>query len=118
MVEHNGDVYACDFFVDKDHHIGNLLKTPLEDLVHSEQMEEFAQAKSDAGQECEECPWWQYCYGGCPKDRAYATGRTDCASYLCEGYKMLLEHADSRLRELAEEHHQEQEEMAEGRSIL
>ncbi len=107
VIEHNGDVYACDFFVDREHCVGNLLKTPLAEIVASEKLEEFALAKGNAGPECESCRWWQQCFGGCPKDRIYGTGRTDCASYLCAGYKMVFEHADARLRELAEQYQQE-----------
>ncbi|MFO7945613.1 MAG: hypothetical protein R6V19_02185 [Armatimonadota bacterium] len=49
---HNGDVYACDFFVDGDQCIGKLLKTPLRDVAYSEKMEKVALAKGDADQEC------------------------------------------------------------------
>jgi len=107
VIEHNGDVYACDFFVDRQHHIGNIMKTPLAELVGSAALEEFALAKGKAGAECRSCRWWKQCFGGCPKDRIYGSGRTDCATYLCEGYKMLFEHADERLRALAERYKQE-----------
>jgi len=107
VIEHNGDVYACDFFVDREHCVGNLLKTPLAEIVASEKLEEFALAKGNVGPECESCRWWQQCFGGCPKDRIYGAGRTDCASYLCAGYKMVFEHADVRLKELAEQYKQE-----------
>ncbi len=104
VIEHNGDVYACDFFVDSEHYVGNLMKTPLAELVKSEKLEEFALAKSKAGPECESCRWWSQCFGGCPKDRIYGSGRTASASYLCAGYKMIFEHTDARLRELAEQY--------------
>jgi len=107
VIEHNGDVYACDFFVDPEHYVGNLVKTSLAELVKSEKLEEFAVAKGSAGPECESCRWWKQCFGGCPKDRIYGSGRTDCASYLCAGYKMVFEHADARLRELGEYYKQE-----------
>lgn len=104
VIEHNGDVYACDFFVQPDCYAGNLLHTPLEEIIQSEVLEEFALRKGIAGPECGGCPWWEQCFGGCPKDRVYATGHTRCSSYLCKGYQMLFEHADARLRELAAIH--------------
>jgi uncharacterized protein len=104
VIEHNGDVYACDFFVDKDHYAGNILKTSLSQLIHSGVLEEFALAKGRAGPECQTCPWWEQCFGGCPKDRVYGSGHTECATYLCKGYQMLYEHADERLRKLADSH--------------
>ncbi len=107
VIEHNGDVYACDFFVDRDHYAGNILKTPLGQLIHADLLEEFSVAKGRAGAECAECRWWRQCYGGCPKDRIYGTGHTDCATSLCRGYQMLFEHADERLRRLADHHTQQ-----------
>ncbi len=108
VIEHNGDVYACDFFVDPEHYAGNIMKIPLAELVASAKLEEFALAKGKAGPECQTCPWWGQCFGGCPKDRIYACGHTECATYLCEGYRMLFAHADGRLRELAEHYKEEQ----------
>ena len=107
VIEHNGDVYPCDFFVDRDHYAGNILKTPLGQLIHADVLERFAVAKGNAGAECAECRWWRQCYGGCPKDRIYGQGHTECATYLCRGYQMLFEHADERLRRLAEHHRQQ-----------
>ena len=110
VIEHNGDVYACDFFVDKDHYVGNILRTPLGQLIHADVLEGFSVAKGQAGDECAACRWWSRCYGGCPKDRIYGAGHTKAATYLCAGYQMLYEHADERLRRLAEYHLRRQSE--------
>ncbi len=37
-LEHNGDLYSCDHFVEPDHLLGNILTTPLVELVSSEKL--------------------------------------------------------------------------------
>ncbi len=35
VMEHNGDLYACDHFVEPSHRLGNILEKPMIDLVNS-----------------------------------------------------------------------------------
>ena len=57
VMEHNGDVYSCDHFVEPDHLLGNVRKTPLGDLVLSEKQRRFGQAKYDTlPKYCREVP--------------------------------------------------------------
>jgi uncharacterized protein len=103
VVEHNGDVYSCDFFVDKKWKLGNIMEPGSENLLkmlNSPLQETFGSRKTDVSQSCLKCPWYAYCFGGCPKDRLVVdkTGRTN---YLCQSYKMFFQHADAHLRELA-----------------
>jgi len=88
VIEHNGDVYACDHFVDRVHLLGNLLDTPLSALLASTRQQSFGQAKADLPPACCDCPVLTYCYGECPKNRLPAP---DGRSYLCAGYRRFFQ---------------------------
>jgi uncharacterized protein len=99
VLEHNGDLYACDHFVEPQHRLGNILDTPLIDLVGSEQQRRFGLAKRDALPEaCRACEVRFVCNGGCPKNRLEAG-----LNYLCEGYKAFFQHIDAPMRFMAAE---------------
>jgi len=102
VVEHNGDIYACDFYVEPEWRLGNIMKDDLIDLLNSPKQREFGRVKSQLPPECLQCSWLKYCWGGCPRERiAGAKGRFH--NHLCEAYKMFFDHADSKLQKLAEE---------------
>lgn len=107
VVEHNGDVYSCDFFVEDSWKLGNLDNDDLLLLLNSERQTEFGKLKSDLPTECVECEWKRLCYGGCTKDRL-RDPRDNGISHFCESYKMFFNHADERLEELAEKWRSEQ----------
>ena len=100
VVEHNGDVFACDFFVVSRWRLGNITQTPLTELAKSEKFEQFAEAKSKLGDECANCRFVRWCYGGCQKHRTALGGKSTGPSYFCEAYKRLFEHALPRMPEL------------------
>lgn len=102
-LEHNGDVYSCDHFVDSDHLLGNIQETPLPDLVGSEQQRAFGQAKRDTlPGRCRACRWLPVCNGECPKNRFAADGAESGLNYLCEGYRAFFSHADPAMRRMAD----------------
>jgi uncharacterized protein len=69
-LEHNGDLYACDHFVDADHRLGNIREARLADLVDSPKQIQFGKVKQEAlAHTCRECEVRFACNGGCPKDR-------------------------------------------------
>jgi uncharacterized protein len=101
LVEHTGDVYACDFFVEPEWKLGNLLDTPLEVMMNSPRQNEFGKQKARLPQDCVGCQWKAHCRGGCTKDRLrdpIGGGR----NHFCEAYQIFFPYADSRLRDLAE----------------
>ena len=69
VVEHTGDVYACDAAVDPAHLLGNVLRTPLGSLVESLRQREFGAGKADLSSECRGCTALAACWGGCPLTR-------------------------------------------------
>ena len=102
VVEHNGDVFACDFFVTSRWRLGNMMQTPLEEIVSSAKLEEFAQAKAVVGSSCGRCPFLKQCYGGCQKHRTVLGGKPTDPSYFCKAYKRLFAHAQPAMPQLAE----------------
>jgi uncharacterized protein len=89
VVEHNGDFFSCDHFVDPDHHLGNIRETPLVELLESPSQRAFGKAKLDSLPRCcKACDVLAMCNGGCPKDRFLrAPDEEEGLNYLCAGYK-------------------------------
>jgi uncharacterized protein len=103
-LEHNGDLYSCDHFVEPDYFLGNILETPLAELVGSEKQRRFGAAKRDTlPRYCRECAFLAVCNGECPKNRFVETpdGETGL-NYLCEGYRAFFSHADRPMRMMAD----------------
>lgn len=103
-LEHNGDLYSCDHFVEPNHYLGNILKTPLIDLVASEKQRKFGQDKTDTlPLVCRQCEFLHVCHGECPKNRfVEAPGGEHGLNYLCAGYKAFFRHADRPMRLMAD----------------
>lgn len=101
VVEHNGDVYSCDFFVENDWKLGNVLTHRLDEMLNSQRQNEFGNLKADLPEECKTCRWLRKCQGGCTKDRM-RDPRDGGSNHFCLSYKMFFEHADSKLNTLAE----------------
>ena len=103
-LEHNGDVYSCDHFVEPEHLLGNVRRTPLKTLVSSAKQRRFGQAKYDTLPDyCRQCPVLFACYGECPRNRFIRTpSGEDGLNYLCEGYKAFFLHIDRPMRVMAD----------------
>lgn len=101
VVEHNGDVYPCDFFVQDDLRLGNIMEKPLSELGELEARKQFAANKSTHGSECAECPWLSFCHGGCMKHRVILGGEFGDPSYFCKAYRQLYEHSIPTIKSLA-----------------
>lgn len=113
VVEHNGDVYCCDFFVEPGYLLGNLMRTPLTEIVRSPRFEAFARRKSDLSPKCRTCRWLRMCWGDCPKYRLAWSESHAVPSYFCRSYQRLLEHAyptlDRMVREIMARRRQEEQ---------
>lgn len=103
-LEHNGDLYSCDHFVEPDYKLGNIQETPMIELIASQQQRQFGQAKLDTlPQYCRSCEVRFACNGGCPKNRFIATPDGEPGlNYLCAGYKAFFTHIDRPMRMMAE----------------
>ncbi len=104
VIEHNGDFYCCDHFVDPEHRLGNIRETPLVELLESPAQVAFGQAKRDAlPAYCRACEVLDMCNGGCPKDRFIRTPDGEAGlNYLCAGFKRFFTYSRPHLVRLAE----------------
>ncbi|MBN2279812.1 MAG: anaerobic sulfatase maturase [Candidatus Marinimicrobia bacterium] len=100
VVEHNGDVYSCDFFVEPEWKLGNILEDNLLEMLNSEKQEKFGKMKMDLPAKCRTCEWLQFCHGGCPKDRL-RDPRDQNISHFCAAYQRFFKYADSTFRQMA-----------------
>jgi len=94
VIEQNGDFYSCDHYVNPTHLVGNILQTPLVDLLESNEQKLFGQAKyTSLPGYCLGCEVLNMCNGACPKDRFLLTpdGQPGL-NYLCEGYRLFFNH--------------------------
>ncbi len=102
-VEHNGDVYSCDHFVDGPNLLGNLMENPMESLVNSSSQVAFGRAKRDElPRMCRECDVRFACHGECPKNRFLTTPDGEAGlNYLCAGYKSYFHHVAPYMKFMA-----------------
>lgn len=105
-VEHNGDLYSCDHFVDPEHLLGNIRETEMAELVASQRQRSFGTKKRDTlPGYCRRCDVRSLCNGGCPKNRFTRTPDGEPGlNYLCAGYKRIFGHTTPYLEWMATEH--------------
>ncbi|HEY7974953.1 MAG TPA: anaerobic sulfatase maturase [Ktedonobacterales bacterium] len=103
-LEHTGDLYSCDHFVEPDYLLGNIQQDRMIDLVASPRQRQFGAAKRDTlPRYCRECEVLFACHGECPKNRFIETPDGELGlNYLCAGYKAFFTHIDRPMRIMAE----------------
>jgi uncharacterized protein len=103
VIEHNGDFYSCDHFVDVEHHLGNIRETPLIELLESPAQRAFGSAKLlNLPRYCQECEVRAMCNGECPKNRFLMTPDGESGlNYLCAGYKRFFIHCQPFVSKVA-----------------
>ncbi|MFO7664435.1 MAG: anaerobic sulfatase maturase [Chloroflexota bacterium] len=104
-LEHNGDLYSCDHFVEPKYLLGNIKQDHMIELIASDKQRQFGQDKFDTlPKYCLECDVGFACHGGCPKDRFITTPDGEAGlNYLCAGFKHFFHHIDEAMRFMAGE---------------
>ncbi|MCP4753362.1 MAG: anaerobic sulfatase maturase [Proteobacteria bacterium] len=103
VVEYNGDIYPCDFFVEKSLKLGNVRDTSWEEAFNSRIFKNFGAQKPMWNTACDKCDSLDLCAGDCLKHRIYAGNSPRHLSFLCEGWKRFLRHSRPCFQELSAE---------------
>ncbi|MHC4603021.1 MAG: anaerobic sulfatase maturase [Planctomycetota bacterium] len=101
VIEHTGDVFTCDFFVEPKWRLGNIFETPIEKLAADSKKRAFGRAKQNLCNKCLVCRHLALCRGGCMKDRIPSDDHFSRESYFCESYKRFFDYAMPRFMQIA-----------------
>ncbi|MGQ9629680.1 MAG: anaerobic sulfatase maturase [bacterium] len=103
LMERNGDIYSCDFFVLPEWRLGNILESPLEDILKCELALNFREAKVGVDPNCRVCRWFSLCRGGCYRYWFDESGGEAKRTYFCGAYKRFFQHTEERCLAIAQE---------------
>jgi uncharacterized protein len=98
VVEYNGDVYPCDFFVEGAWKLGNVDLDSWPEIARRTRRYSFASKKTLAHPDCQVCEYQSICHGGCPKFRHGPHANFDDLDYFCTAYKMIYARSVDPLR--------------------
>jgi uncharacterized protein len=98
VVEFNGDIYPCDFFVESEWKLGNINVDSWAEISRRQRRYQFAAKKTVPHPECQVCEYQSICHGGCPKHRHDPHRSFNDLDYFCTAYKMIFNKAVGPLR--------------------
>ncbi|MDR6939681.1 uncharacterized protein J2S36_001224 [Arcanobacterium hippocoleae] len=103
-MEFNGDVYACDHWVEPEWKLGNVYRSGFAELAAGQKMQTFQKKKlQQIAEKCRSCDVARFCWGGCPKDRfvggSFREGNAE--NYLCAGYQDFYRHIRADVLQMA-----------------
>jgi uncharacterized protein len=103
-LEHTGDLYSCDHYVEPAYKLGNITETHMIELIASPEQVKFGRDKRDTlPKYCLECEVRFACHGECPRNRFITTPDGEPGlNYLCAGYKAFFNHIDRPMRMMAD----------------
>jgi len=101
VIEHTGEAFPCDFFVEPDFTLGNIIKTPIKDLAAGSKKTDFDRSKQNLSNKCLICRYLAVCRGGCRKDKIAPNESSTGHTYFCDSYKKFFDYALPRITQIA-----------------
>lgn len=102
VVEADGSVYPCDFYMLDDYLLGNINTDTIASMDRRRLEMGFLEKSRKASSQCRSCNWQKICRNGCMRCRI-ETAPDEYKNYFCEGYRMFFEHSFPRLKKIAED---------------
>lgn len=100
VVEGDGSVYPCDFFVLDQWRMGRLGECTLPEMAEGERAAAFLRWGQEKPAECASCRWRDICNGGCKNDWIQTADGSH--NYYCEAFRTLLDYAMPRMQRIAQ----------------
>ncbi|WHX49469.1 anaerobic sulfatase maturase [Paenibacillus woosongensis] len=104
VLEQNGDVYPCDFYIHEDWKLGNAATHSIEELLAHPLRDKFLGMKPTLPEMCRTCEYQRLCHGGCPRNRKWTEDLSASeVDYFCASYKQIYGYAEERMKKLGAE---------------
>lgn len=101
VVEADGSVYPCDFYVLDELRLGNLNDVSFEEIYKRRDETGFIETSRGRHSSCEKCEYLTLCRGGCRRHRVQFSKENPGKTALCSAYKTFFDHSLSRLLDTA-----------------
>lgn len=101
VVEADGSVYPCDFYVLDEYRLGNFNTDRLEQIDQRRRETGFLERSTKLDPQCLECPYYRLCRGGCQRSRDARMGGEFYSSRFCEGYRLFFAQCYDRIVEVS-----------------
>ncbi len=101
VVEADGSVYPCDFYVLDEYRLGNLNESRMDEMDARRQELGFRERSEKLDESCKSCAYYRVCRGGCQRNREYCRETDTYYNYFCEGYRMFFDACMERMKEIA-----------------
>jgi uncharacterized protein len=101
VVEANGGVYPCDFYVLDEWLLGNIKDNGFEELRNSDAGQKFIEQSLPVDPACRECKWFSLCRGGCRRDREPFLDGKPGVNYYCSSYREFFDYSEKRFWQVA-----------------
>lgn len=104
IIEQNGDVYPCDFYISDDYKVGNVGMDTLDTILQNAAYKRFLQKKPALPTPCQTCEWLSLCHGGCPRNRTEPRWMEEVVDvdYFCSSYQQVYRYGHERMTKLAQ----------------
>jgi len=102
VIEGDGSVFPCDFYVTDEWNIGNIQKNSFIDMLKSEKAQEFMQSSKPIDEKCKSCQYYKLCRGGCRRNREPFADGMPVLNHFCSSYYEFFDYALPRLQQMAQ----------------
>jgi len=101
VIEADGGVYPCDFYVNDTWYLGNVREASFDELRESVTAKVFVEGSRHIDPKCNQCRWWELCRGGCRRNREpFANGRPSLNQY-CSSFHDFFDYAEEKIIRVA-----------------
>ena len=102
VVEADGSVYPCDFYVLDGYGIGNLNQNSFAEIYEKRAVSGFVENSRNQTARCKNCRYYFVCRGGCHRNRVEEE-QGQAVNCFCKSYQMFFDRCYDRLCRIAEE---------------
>lgn len=101
VVEADGSVYPCDFYMLDEYCLGNFNENRLDEINKMREKIGFVERSEKLTEDCINCTYYKICRGGCQRNRDYNEQKGCYENYFCQSYKMFFDACLEKLKKVA-----------------